>query len=110
MGTTPLGISLWLLVSAVIAFGFYIGDTAPSDDWIREDFGGARDEVAGAGEATVGLPPSVQLIMLPGLAVMERIALWAHATDGTLLGDGIECLALVTTAVKPAAALAEVAR
>lgn len=110
MRATPLGVSLWLLVSAVIGFGFYIGDTAPSGDWIREDFDGARDELAGTGEAAVGLPPSVQLIMLPGLAVMERIALWAHATDGTLLGDGIEALALLLIGLKPAAALAGVAR
>lgn len=103
-------LTLWLLVGAVILFGFYIGDTAPSADWIREDFDDAREIVHAAGEGEEQLPASARVTMLAGLSAMEGLAVWAHQTDGTLLGDGIECLALLALAVKPGRAVAGVAR
>lgn len=102
--------TLWLLAGAVILFGFYIGDTAPSADWIREDFDDARESVHTAGENDEQLPASARVTMLAGLSAMERLALWAHQTDGTLVGDGIECLALLALTIKPGRAVAGLAR
>jgi hypothetical protein len=110
MGTTLTGGTLWLLVSATVLFGFYIGDTAPSREFIREDFDGAREETRTANDPDAYLPPAARTTLLVGLAAMERLALWAHATDGTLLGDGIECLAILTILSKPGIGLLGVLR
>lgn len=103
------GTTVWLLVGTIVVYGFYIGDTADSTGAVREHFDGERAVATTGGDG--GQPPrTARIVAVVGLDVSERLALWANRTDDTLVGDGIECLALLSLPIKPARAAAATAR